>query len=180
MSAATGLGVLDVMILEAIEAAGARHDRPYLRTQRALDVLHERTGIGPNQAYESLCDMARPFVVHLPLVDFHGNYGSPDFGPAAARYTECRLTKLGEAALAAERGELGPLPIALINGDLHHGRRRPPLDPRRVLAAVGAAATGASRTTRSSTSSACPRSPRAARSPAISRSSRQVALRRSW
>ena len=144
MSATTGLGLLDVMILEAIEAADARHDRPYLKTQRVLDVLHERTGIGPNQAYESLCDMARPYVVHLPLVDFHGNYGSPDFGPAAARYTECRLTKLGEAALTAERGELGPLPIALVNGDLHLGRRRPPLSPRRVMDAVRAAATGAS------------------------------------
>ena len=28
MSASTGLGLLDLMILEAIEAAGARHDRP--------------------------------------------------------------------------------------------------------------------------------------------------------
>jgi DNA gyrase subunit A len=144
MSVATGLGLLDVAILEAIEAAGALHDRPYLKTQRVLDVLHERTGIGPSQAYESLCDMARPYVVHLALVDFHGNYGSPDFGPAGARYTECRLTKLGEAALAAERGELGPLPIGLINGDLHHGGRQPPLDPRRVVEAIRAAAAGAS------------------------------------
>lgn len=144
MSAATGLGLLDLSILEAIEAAGARPRLPYVKTARALDVLHERTGIGPSQAYESLCDMARPYVVHLPLVDFHGNYGSPDFGPAAARYTECRLTELGEAALAAERGQLGALPISLINGDLHHGRRRPPLDPRRVLDAIRAAADGAS------------------------------------
>lgn len=76
-------------------------------------MLHVRTGIGPNQAYESLRDMARRYVAHLPLVDFHGYYGSPDMGPVAARYTECRLTKLGEAALATERGELGPLPIAV-------------------------------------------------------------------
>lgn len=143
MSAATGLGLLDLEILRAIEAAGARHDRPYLKTQRVLDVLNERTGIGANQAYESLCDMARPYVVHLPLVDFHGNYGSPDFGPAAARYTECRLTELGEAALAAERGEVGPLPITVINGDLHQGGRRPPLDPSRVVDAIRAAADGA-------------------------------------
>lgn len=144
MSAATGLGLLDLAILEAIEAADAVHDRPYVKTQRILDVLHERTGIGPTQAYESLCDMARPWVVHLVLVDFHGNYGSPDFGPAGARYTECRLTRLGEAALAAERGGLGPLPIELINGDLHHGGRRPPLDPTRVIEAIRAAAAGAS------------------------------------
>jgi hypothetical protein len=144
MSAATGLGLLDLKILEAIEATAALHDRPYLKTQRVLDVLHERTGIGPNQAYESLCDMARQYVSHLPLVDFHGNHGSPDFGPAAPRYTECRLTELGEAALAAERGELGSLPIALINGDVHQGGRRPPLDPRRVIESIRAAASGAS------------------------------------
>ena len=88
--------------------------------------------------------MARPDVVHLPLVDFHGNYGSPDFGPASAPYTECRLTTLGEAALAAERGELGALPITLINGDLHQGRRRPPLDPRSILEAIRAAVSGQS------------------------------------
>jgi DNA gyrase subunit A len=143
MSAASGLGLLDLSILEAIDAAGARHDRPYLKTQRVLDVLHERTGIAPNQAYESLCDLARPYNVHLQLVDFHGNYGSPDFGPAGARYTECRLSPLGEAALAAERGELGPLPIALINGDLHLGGLRPPLHPRRMLAAIRSLADGA-------------------------------------
>jgi hypothetical protein len=144
MSAATGLGLLDLEILQAIEAAGALPRQPYVKTQRALDVLHERTGIGPSQAYESLCDMARPYVNHLLLVDFHGNHGSPDFGPAAARYTECRLTELGAAALAAERGQLGPLPISLMNGDLHQGRRRPPLDPTRVVAAIREAARGAS------------------------------------
>jgi DNA gyrase subunit A len=35
-----------------------------------------------------------------PLIDFHGNYGSPDFGPAAARYTESRLHSLAMQLLA--------------------------------------------------------------------------------
>ena len=144
MSSATGLGLLDLLILEAIEAAGASSHGPYMKTQRALDVLHERTGIGSTQAYESLCDMARPYVVHLPLIDFNGNYGSPDWEPASARYTECRLTPLGEAALAAERGERGTLPIALMNGDLHQGGHRPPLDPRRLVDAVRASVSGCS------------------------------------
>jgi DNA gyrase subunit A len=38
--------------------------------------------------------MAQPFSLRHPLIDFHGNYGSPDFGPAAARYTESRLHQL--------------------------------------------------------------------------------------
>jgi DNA gyrase subunit A len=35
-----------------------------------------------------------------PLIDFHGNYGSPDFGPAASRYTEARLHPLAMQLLA--------------------------------------------------------------------------------
>jgi DNA gyrase subunit A len=141
MSAATGLGLLDLAILEACEHLGATNGAPYLKTSRVVQLVHERTGIGPRTSFEPLCDMARPYVVRLALIDFHGNYGSPDFGPAAPRYTECRLTSLGAAALAAERGHMGPLPIGLINGDTHVDGTRPPLDPRRTLQAIRAAAT---------------------------------------
>ncbi len=65
---------------------------------------------------------------------------SPDFGPATPRYTEARLTPLGLAALAAERHQTGPIPIGLINGDLHVGGCRPPFDPHRVVAALRSAA----------------------------------------
>src|SRR5258705_11626559 len=44
--------------------------------------------------------MAQPFSLRHPLIDFHGNYGSPDFGPAAERYTECRLHPLATLMLA--------------------------------------------------------------------------------
>ena len=44
--------------------------------------------------------MAQPFSLRHPLIDFHGNYGSPDFGPAASRYTECRLDPLAMELLA--------------------------------------------------------------------------------
>ena len=43
--------------------------------------------------YDALVRMAQPFSLRHPLIDFHGNYGSPDF-PAAERYTECRLSHL--------------------------------------------------------------------------------------
>jgi hypothetical protein len=143
VSAATGLGLLDLAILDACDRLGAVSDRPHTKTQRVLDLVHARTGIGPRTAFEPLCDMARPWVSHLRLIDFHGNVGSPaGYGPASPRYTECRLTPLGSAALAAERGDLGPLPIGLINGDTHVGGRRPPLDPRRAIAAIRAATGG--------------------------------------
>ncbi|MFM7963546.1 MAG: DNA gyrase subunit A, partial [Actinomycetota bacterium] len=44
--------------------------------------------------YDALVRMAQPFSLRHPLIDFHGNYGSPDFGPAASRYTEARLHSL--------------------------------------------------------------------------------------
>jgi DNA gyrase/topoisomerase IV subunit A len=51
---------------------------------------------------------------------------------------------LGAAALEAEHGRSGALPIGLINGDTHVGGSRPPMDPRRVLSALRAAAMDAS------------------------------------
>jgi len=44
--------------------------------------------------------MAQPFSLRHPLVDFHGNYGSPDMGAAAERYTECRLAPIAMQLLA--------------------------------------------------------------------------------
>src|SRR5438067_2664363 len=55
---------------------------------------------GDSAIYDALARMAQPFSLRHPLVDFHGNYGSPDFPPAAARYTECRLDALAMQLLA--------------------------------------------------------------------------------
>ena len=44
--------------------------------------------------YDALVRMAQPFSLRHPLVDGHGNFGSLDDGPAAARYTECRLSNI--------------------------------------------------------------------------------------
>ncbi|MDG1267500.1 MAG: DNA gyrase subunit A, partial [Ilumatobacter sp.] len=55
---------------------------------------------GDSAIYAALVRMAQPFSLRHPLIDFHGNYGSPDFGPAASRYTECRLDPLAMQLLA--------------------------------------------------------------------------------
>lgn len=141
MGTATGLGLLEVAILEACEASGAAVGS-FVKARTVLDTLQQRTGIGPRVAYEPLCDLARPWALNLSLLEFHGNSGSPDDPPASARYTECCLSRLGAAALAAERGEIGPLPIGLINGTTHVDGYRPPLDPSRVVAAIRAVAGG--------------------------------------
>jgi DNA gyrase subunit A len=49
---------------------------------------------GEGAIYDALVRMAQDFSLRHPLVAGHGNFGSPDFGPAASRYTECRLAPL--------------------------------------------------------------------------------------
>src|SRR5690606_34061681 len=41
--------------------------------------------------YATLVRMAQPFSLRVPLMDGQGNFGSLDDGPAASRYTECRM-----------------------------------------------------------------------------------------
>ena len=52
-------------------------------------------------SYPTMVGMAQPWNMRYPIVDLIGNAGSIDGDPAAAeRYTECRLTKYGEAMMA--------------------------------------------------------------------------------
>lgn len=139
MSERTGLGPIEINVLESLHETAAIPDRPYVKTQRVLDALFDRHLIGPRIAYQVVCDLARPDVSHLRLVDFHGNYGSPDSSPASPRYTEVRLSRLGAAALEAEQGRGGALPIGLINGTTRVDGPTPPLAPRRLLSALRAA-----------------------------------------
>ena len=53
-----------------------------------------------SSSYETMVGMAQPWNMRYPIVDLIGNNGSRDGDPAAAdRYTECRLTKYGEAMM---------------------------------------------------------------------------------
>ncbi|MEM8706477.1 MAG: DNA gyrase subunit A [Actinomycetota bacterium] len=144
MKDATGLSLLDLVILSACEDEDALPLAPFRKTARILQRVHTNTSIGPAVAHEPLLDLCRPWVVHLPLIEGQGNIGSPDDPPANPRYTESRLTPLGVAALNVERDQLGPLPIALINGTMLSGGPHPPHDPGRVVAAIRAAIDDAS------------------------------------
>ena len=53
-----------------------------------------RTATG--SIYDALVRMAQDFSLRHPLIDGHGNFGSPDHPPAAERYTECRLGAAGQ------------------------------------------------------------------------------------
>lgn len=64
------------------------------------DVIGNYHPHGPLAAYEALVRMAQSWVMRVPLVLGQGNFGSVDGDPPAAdRYTEARLTALGEALM---------------------------------------------------------------------------------
>ena len=56
---------------------------------------------GDSSIYGALVYLSQPWNMRYPLISFHGNNGSRDGdGPAAYRYTECKLSKAGEDMLA--------------------------------------------------------------------------------
>ena len=72
-----------------------RPDRPHVKCAKVTgETMAKFHPHGDLAIYDASVRMAQPFSLRDPLVDFHGNYGSPDFPPAASRYTECRLSPL--------------------------------------------------------------------------------------
>ena len=71
-------------------------DRPFVKTARVVgDTMALFHPHGDASIADALARLAQPFSNLVPLLDFHGNVGSPDFSPAAARYTETRLGRFG-------------------------------------------------------------------------------------
>src|SRR3954469_21359877 len=96
-----GLKAVPPRINRDMEEQGFRPDRPFVKSARVTgDTMARYHPHGDSAIYDALVRMAQPFSLRHPLIDFHGNYGSPDFGPAASRYTECRLHPLAMQLLA--------------------------------------------------------------------------------
>ena len=73
---------------------GLRPDRGHVKSARVVgEVMGRLHPHGDSAIYDALVRLAQPFTLRLPLVDGHGNFGSPDDGPAAMRYTEARLAE---------------------------------------------------------------------------------------
>ena len=82
-----GLKPVHRRIIWDMEDQGFRPDRPHVKCARVTgDTMARFHPHGDSAIYDALVRMAQPFSLRHPLIDFHGNYGSPDFGPAAARY----------------------------------------------------------------------------------------------
>ncbi len=79
-------------------------DRPHSKCAKVVgEVMGAYHPHGDSAIYEALARMVQDFSMRHPLIDGHGNFGGtgPDEGPAAMRYTECRL---------------GPLALELMDG----------------------------------------------------------------
>ena len=96
-----GLKPVHRRIIWDMDQQGFRPDRPVVKCARVTgDTMARYHPHGDSAIYDALVRMAQPFSLRHPLIDFHGNYGSPDFGPAASRYTEARLHSLAMLLLA--------------------------------------------------------------------------------
>ena len=87
-----GLKPVQRRILFSMEEMGIRPDTSHVKSARVvgqvMGALHPH---GDGAIYDALVRIAQPWAMRLPLIDGHGNFGSLDAGPAAMRYTECRM-----------------------------------------------------------------------------------------
>ena len=85
-------------ILFGMMGLGNTSDKPYKKSARVVgEVLGKYHPHGDSSVYGALVRMAQWWSMRYMLVDGQGNYGSVDGdSPAAMRYTECRLRRIGE------------------------------------------------------------------------------------
>lgn len=93
-----GLKPVQRRILYGMMGLGNTSDKPYKKSARIVgEVLGKYHPHGDSSVYGALVRMAQEWNMRYKLVDGQGNYGSVDGdSPAAMRYTECRLQKMGE------------------------------------------------------------------------------------
>ncbi len=91
-----GLKPVHRRILYAMYDNGYRPDRGYVKSARPVaETMGNYHPHGDSAIYDTLVRMAQPWSLRYPLIDPQGNFGSRgNDGPAAMRYTECRLTPL--------------------------------------------------------------------------------------
>ena len=93
-----GLKPVQRRILYTMHDMGLRPDRSHVKCARVVgQVMGQLHPHGDTAIYDALVRLGQDWSMRLPTIDGHGNFGSLDAGPAAYRYTECRLSP---AALA--------------------------------------------------------------------------------
>ncbi len=87
-----GLKPVQRRILYSMHEQHLMPDRAFVKCARVVgEVMGKLHPHGDSAIYDALVRMGQDWSMRLKLVDGHGNFGSLDAGPAAMRYTECRL-----------------------------------------------------------------------------------------
>ncbi len=87
-----GLKPVQRRILYTMADLNLRPDRGHVKCARVVgETMGRLHPHGDGAIYDALVRQAQSFTMRVPLVDGHGNFGSLDAGPAAMRYTECRM-----------------------------------------------------------------------------------------
>ena len=95
-----GLKPVHRRILWGMYDTNVRPDRSHVKCATVVgEVMGHYHPHGDSAIYEALVRMGQPFSLRHPLIDPHGNFGSPNDPPAAMRYTESRLSQLAMAML---------------------------------------------------------------------------------
>ena len=101
-SAEDGLKPVARRILWDMFEKGWRNDKKFVKCAQPVgDTMGRFHPHGDSSIYGALVWLSQPWNMRYPLIDFHGNIGSRDgVEPASMRYTECKLSKMGEEMLA--------------------------------------------------------------------------------
>ncbi|HJF15668.1 MAG TPA: DNA topoisomerase IV subunit A [Enteractinococcus helveticum] len=96
-----GLKPVQRRILYMMNQMGLTPDKGHVKSARVVgEVMGKLHPHGDSAIYDAMVRLAQDFNLRLPLVDGHGNFGSLDDGPAAARYTEARMSQAAVAMTA--------------------------------------------------------------------------------
>ncbi len=96
-----GLKPVQRRILYMMDQMGLTPDKGHVKSARVVgEVMGKLHPHGDSAIYDAMVRLAQGFNLRLPLVDGHGNFGSVDDGPAAARYTEARMAPSAVAMTA--------------------------------------------------------------------------------
>ena len=96
-----GLKPVQRRVLYGMNVSGNTSDKPFRKAAKSVgEVMGNYHPHGDSSIYGTLVNLAQWWKMRNVLVEGHGNFGSIDgAGPAAMRYTEARLDKLGEEML---------------------------------------------------------------------------------
>lgn len=96
-----GLKPVQRRIVYMMSEMGLWPNKGHVKSSRVVgEVMGKLHPHGDSAIYDAIVRLAQDFNLRMPLVDGHGNFGSLDDGPAAARYTEVRMAPTAQDMVA--------------------------------------------------------------------------------